>query len=289
MQNSIKKTGNGTAVLRDIETLKKNPLIIDKYASSFTDIEGRNWVESLTENTRNLMIDMIAVRTKIIDEYIIGFATAKFSSDEKISFNLKDNSEVSESNNLKNYQLVIVGSGFDTRAFRINEILNFSIFEVDYSDVLALKRTIIERNKFQPICKKHEFVSVDLSNENLIAKLLKKGFNKEIPTLWVLEAITGYLTKEANESLFDQIKSNSVNGSSLIATFLGETEKAYGSQDKKSHKHIYYTDSGMNLINGKGWRAKQEKLSDFAKLFNRNSLLEDYDYWIVYAQLFTNN
>jgi O-methyltransferase involved in polyketide biosynthesis len=47
------------------------------------------------------------------------------------------------------------------------------------------------------------------------------GFRAAVPTVWLLEGFTGYLTEEELQACFTKTTFSSAPGSMLIATFIG--------------------------------------------------------------------
>lgn len=258
-ENVAFTTGEGTAALREIESLRDVPLIKDRFSSYFTTDAGRKWVESLDSETRSLMIDLLAVRTKIIDDFC-----------------LEDKATP--------VQIVNLGSGYDTRAFRLTWPNSLKIFEIDMPQVVSRKKDVISVNAFVANCD-YILVPFDLSKQNLKIILEENGFVATRPTIWIMEALSGYLDVFNNQHIVDTITSMSCAGSKAIATYVGNTKQAYGSKNEISKKHIFYTDSGVDFFRKNGWTAHQQKIGIMAQVLERNFFLSTYDYWIVTATL----
>jgi len=116
-------------------------------------------------------------------------------------------------------QLVNLGAGFDTRAFRL-ECLQHAVasFEVDM-DVINSSKVQVFKSFGAAKCPQH-FVTADLLNqESLGAELTASGFEKDKPTIFLAEGLIMYLpTKE--EQLLRVISSLAAPGSALILNFL---------------------------------------------------------------------
>lgn len=262
-------SGRGTAALRALESLKGNKGIIqDKYAHLLAGKIGFRWANSLSPIDRNFMIDMIAVRTKIFDDLCES----------------PNNNIIGIQNSEKQWkQIVCLGAGYDSRAFRLNNLSKTTFYEIDYSTVLQKKRTILSKNNISPICLKHIYLPFNLYENSFRKNLLTKGFDLRISTLWILEGLTGYLDNYTNKRLFNDIISLSYKGSVVLTTFIGSSRKAFGNHNPPSTKHIFFTDNGIDFFPSNNWMAFQHRIHKYASIFNREELLEKYDYWITSA------
>ena len=112
-------------------------------------------------------------------------------------------------------QLVILGAGLDSRAYR-NEIHQGipRIFEVDHPATQASK---IEKVKkvFGKIPSHVTYIPVDFTDETL-DKLLTYGFDRSLKTLFIWEGVTPYLNLESIDATLAWIRANSALGSAII-------------------------------------------------------------------------
>jgi methyltransferase (TIGR00027 family) len=93
-------------------------------------------------------------------------------------------------------QLVIVGTGYDCRAYRLPIIKGVAIFEVDYPSTLAGKRFRLE-TRLQGIPQNVRFVRIDFNRDRLSERLCEAGFDRSLSSVFVWEGVTNYLTSEA--------------------------------------------------------------------------------------------
>lgn len=124
------------------------------------------------------------------------------------------------------------------------------------------------------VCYRHAVIPLDLLRQPLDAALAAAGFRTDLPVLWVLEGLTGYLTRTAVENLCRVMAELSAPGSTVRATFVGPSGQAYGSQAAPSRRHSFVTDDGMALFEAAGWRATAERIGDVARAYARNELLD---------------
>lgn len=113
-------------------------------------------------------------------------------------------------------QAVIVGAGYDTRAWRLPALTGRRVFEVDLPAIQAIKRTRLrDRSPVADIT----FVPADLAQQSLPDTLSDVGFDARRPTVWVWEAVTPYLSDDAVRATAGAIADCSAAGSRLVMTF----------------------------------------------------------------------
>jgi methyltransferase (TIGR00027 family) len=115
-------------------------------------------------------------------------------------------------------QAVILGAGFDCRAFRIPELRAAKIFELDHPQTFATKRQrlaqFIEREPANLT-----FVPIDFNRESLEEVLRQRGFDPSQPSIFLWEGVTNYLTAEAVASVLRFVASCAA-GTELIFTYV---------------------------------------------------------------------
>jgi methyltransferase (TIGR00027 family) len=93
-------------------------------------------------------------------------------------------------------QLVLLGAGFDSRAFRLEEAANIACFEVDHLATQCVKLARLKAEIGQ-MPENVRFVEMDFEEDNLEVELEKAGFNRHIPAMVVWEGVVSYLTEAA--------------------------------------------------------------------------------------------
>ena len=93
-------------------------------------------------------------------------------------------------------QLVVLGAGFDTRAYRIPRLRSIPVFEVDHPDTQAAKRDVLRRT-LPVIPDNVAFVGLDFATDSLGESLSRAGYSTDLPTVILWEGVTNYLTAEA--------------------------------------------------------------------------------------------
>ncbi len=102
-------------------------------------------------------------------------------------------------------QFVILGAGFDTRAFRLPKEAEVHSFEVDAPKTQAIKREMLKKADID--ASGIIFVSADFETEDWLAKLIEAGFRPRRPALFLWEGVMVYLGREAVEGTLRKISS----------------------------------------------------------------------------------
>lgn len=114
-------------------------------------------------------------------------------------------------------QMVVVGAGLDARAYRLEALLHLPLFEVDHPATQGWKRQASTR-LHRAGGVRH--VSVDFLVDRLSDRLVADGFDAALPTLWVWEGVTPYLTAAARQSTLSEIVALSAPGSWLVESYM---------------------------------------------------------------------
>jgi methyltransferase (TIGR00027 family) len=109
-------------------------------------------------------------RTKLIDDWI-GQAASKID------------------------QVVLLGAGFDTRAWRLNALASARIFEVDHPNTATVKQERLRAAHAD--LTKVTFVSVDFEIDDFDELLRAAGFDATHPAIVVWEGVSQYLCRDA--------------------------------------------------------------------------------------------
>ncbi len=93
-------------------------------------------------------------------------------------------------------QLVVLGAGLDTYAYRADHPQDLRIFEVDHPATQAWKRQRLTEADI-PLPPALTFVSVDFERETLADRLAAANFDSALPTFFTWLGVVPYLTNEA--------------------------------------------------------------------------------------------
>ena len=114
-------------------------------------------------------------------------------------------------------QVVILGAGLDGRAWRMSELRDVSVFEVDHPDSQREKREQVK--KLTPVSCDIRFVPVDFEHDALDKALAHAGHDETRPTTWVWEGVVMYLRLSDIEASLAVIQRRSAPGSRLIVVY----------------------------------------------------------------------
>ena len=114
-------------------------------------------------------------------------------------------------------QLVILGAGYDGRAWRLPELAGVKVFEVDHPATQGDKRTRVAQ--LPPAQGIVTFVPVDFERDALGTALERAGHDRSSPTCWIWEGVVMYLTHDAMHATLAAIADRSAPGSTLIINY----------------------------------------------------------------------
>src|SRR5690349_8849331 len=89
-------------------------------------------------------------------------------------------------------QVVLLGAGFDSRAYRLPGLASAAVFEVDHPSTQTVKQRLLARRAVR--AEHVRFVPVDLLRDPLGTALDAAGFDHEGLTVVIWEGVTNYLT-----------------------------------------------------------------------------------------------
>jgi methyltransferase (TIGR00027 family) len=174
MTNPISRTAYYTLGVRAWDASQPNPVCGDSFAKDFMNEEAqsvwREFKDQLMPNVSN------ASRHAIIDTYLR--QALSIASDS---------------------QVVIIGAGFDTRAFRIK---GGSWIEVDESAIITYKESILAASKAQNTLNR---ISIHFETESLLDRLTP--FSKPGTVHIIIEGVFMYLTQEKRKRLIEDLQS----------------------------------------------------------------------------------
>ncbi|MFO0681986.1 MAG: class I SAM-dependent methyltransferase [Sandaracinus sp.] len=122
-------------------------------------------------------------------------------------------------------QLVLLGAGLDARAYRMPELSETRVFEVDFPSTQALKRA--RAASLAPRAKELRWAAIDFERDALGEVLARAGHDASVRTVWLWEGVTMYLVKEALEATLAVVRDRSTVGSSLLVTYATDELAAF--------------------------------------------------------------
>ena len=198
-QEQSSRSAEGVAGLRAIESEKpeSDQVCYDPYAKAFVP-GGLGWSISnwiITSGLYDRMapggVGFVVVRERYIDDYL------KTCLAEGLD------------------QVVILGAGFDTRAYRIPGIKKTRVFEIDHPATQAEKLKRLQK-VIDPLPQHVTFLPVDFNTQTLADRLPGSGYNEHAKTLFIWQGVTYFLTREGVDSTLAFIAAHSGPRSAVI-------------------------------------------------------------------------
>lgn len=121
-------------------------------------------------------------------------------------------------------QLVILGAGLDSRAWRLDTLAGKIVFEIDHPATQAWKRQ--RARQFKTTAHAVRYVPVDFARDDLVTRLAAAGHDPQQPTFWLWEGVVFYLPPEAVAATMVAAAHCSAPQSTMAVSYL--TELAQG-------------------------------------------------------------
>jgi methyltransferase (TIGR00027 family) len=121
-------------------------------------------------------------------------------------------------------QLVILGAGFDSRAYRFEDLKGpkVKVFEVDHPATQKRKVERVERILGR-LPGHVTYVPVDFERKTLEERLIESGYDPGLKTMFIWEGVVVYLPQESVDETLAFIAENSGMGSSVIFDYAYES------------------------------------------------------------------
>jgi methyltransferase (TIGR00027 family) len=274
---SVGTTAVMVAAARAVETDRPDPLIRDPYAKLLVSQAGTGVWESMLDDTLVEKVQSFdeeaaaifqhmrsyqAVRTHFFDAHFAGAVAAGIR------------------------QVVILASGLDSRAYRLDWPTGTTVYEIDQPKVLAYKSATLAAHGATPSADRRE-VPIDLRQDWPVA-LIAEGFEPRTPTAWLAEGLLMYLPADAQDRLFTQITELSAPGSRIAV----ETAPRHADERRQEMRDrfdritaqlgiertvdiqdlIYNDDDRADVVdwlNDHGWRATGQNSGDEMRRLDR--------------------
>jgi methyltransferase (TIGR00027 family) len=207
LTTTVGATATLVAAARAAASRRPDPLIVDQYAEPLVHAVGVDFFRRLASGELDFadvggkartgwMPITWAVRTKFFDDFLRA-ATAK----QHIR------------------QVVIVASGLDSRAYRLEWPAGTTIYEIDRPEVVEFKQATLSALGAAPLADLRA-IGKDLQ-EDWRKALRQSGFDTDKPTAWVAEGLfIGFLPGDAQVRLIQDITDMSAPGSRLAVDHL---------------------------------------------------------------------
>lgn len=251
--SAVGRTALAVAVCRGLESERDDPW--------FTDPVGQAILRVRPDAAQRIspgLLAWISARTRFLDELVLAAATGPT-------------------------QLVIPAAGLDIRAYRLPLPAGSVVYELDRTDVFAVKRRILSRlgaapgersgsaaepparaAPLRPRSVRHEIVA-DLRQPDWPDRLQAAGWDPDRPTVWLVEGLLIYLEHPQRLQLLRTLADLSATGSVLGVTI--------NSRPSVPANGLWLPvpedESPAEWISRTGWSCTQESLAEAAARFGR--------------------
>jgi methyltransferase (TIGR00027 family) len=191
-------------------------------------------------------------------------------------------------------QVVILASGLDSRAYRLQWPAGTTVFEIDQPKVLEYKTATLDRHGATPSALRRE-VPIDLRFDWPKA-LREAGFDAGMPTAWLAEGLLMYLPADAQDRLFEEITELSAAGSRIAVETMGvqaderrermrerfeRIAAQFGMEDALDVQELIYSDPDRAdvavWLAEHGWQSKAVTSQDEMRRLGRAVEIADVD------------
>ena len=203
------KTGAGVAMIRAMMMLypKEKRLYEDHYSEKLLPLLYRFYLNKM-RNPKKL--DSIMIKSEKSSPGVMGWFFCRDRYVDDILTECLKKKEVET--------IVNLGAGMDCRAYYIPGIEKMRYFEVDHPKIIKIKM-----KKMRKILGKLPdhvvYVPIDFQKQSLDDALKDAGYNLNSKTFFIWEAVTQYISKEANDSTFKYI-GQAAPGSKLVFSYV---------------------------------------------------------------------
>jgi methyltransferase (TIGR00027 family) len=190
-ESPVATTAFWIAAARARETARPDRLFEDRYAER---LAGRRGVDALerSERVTGQGNAYLPVRTRYFDDRLVEW------TDEH-----------------RDGQVVLLGAGLDTRAFRLPVPSDVTLFELDRAAVFAEKEPVLASMGARARCRRR-VIPTDLEG-SWRDDLEAAAFDPHRPTMWVAEGLLFYLSEDAVRALLRDTAALASRGSRFLA------------------------------------------------------------------------
>jgi methyltransferase (TIGR00027 family) len=117
-------------------------------------------------------------------------------------------------------QVVVLGAGFDTRAYRFRDLLQDAmVIEIDYGSTQDYKRRRVDA-ALGGAPANVVYASIDFAREELGAVLRRAGFRPDRRTYFICEGVSMYVPEAGMRETLQAIAAESAPGSTLLLEYI---------------------------------------------------------------------
>jgi len=192
--DNVARTALMVAAYRAKENNRPNRLFYDPLSSV---LAGQNALKAAATRHRDDTYPYLTIRTRFFDDWLEKTLGSTYQ------------------------QVVFLGAGMDTRAFRLKWPDAVQLWEIDCREVLALKQARLSAVQAKARCGRIP-VAADLSTGEWANDLLRHGFRTGVPSVWIAEGLFMYLPSSAVSQILCNVAALAPAGSQFGAEVFSE-------------------------------------------------------------------
>lgn len=271
IKTSVGTTAVMVAAARAAETDRPDALIRDPYAKLLVTNTGAGalW-EAMLDPSMVAKVEAIDAEAAAMVEHMRSYQAVRTNF-----FDTYFNNAVIDGIR----QFVILASGLDSRAYRLDWPTGTTVYEIDQPKVLAYKSTTLAEHGVTPTADRRE-VPIDL-RQDWPPALRSAGFDPSARTAWLAEGLLMYLPTTAQDGLFTEIGGLSAVGSRIAVETsplhgdewreqmqlrFRRVSDALGFEQAVDVQELIYHDENRAVVadwlNRHGWRATAQSAPD---------------------------
>jgi methyltransferase (TIGR00027 family) len=235
--DAIARTAQWTAAARARESARPDPLFTDPLAAALAGAEGFALLDAEAETGDD---PYLAIRTRVFDDWL---------------------ADVTAGAGVR--QVVLLGAGMDSRAFRLLWPEGTTLWELDRPALLAVKEEILTTAGAAPRCDRRT-VGAALEGEDWPADVRAAGFDPARPSAWLAEGFFAYLDAATVERVLATTAALAAPGSRIDVDFVSEDFLSCGWMAAYLHRleergtpWRFRTNEPEALLARHGWRAER--------------------------------
>lgn len=175
-------TARFTAAARAREGGRPDALFVDPWAARLAGEDGDAWLDRLGPAAAIWPV----IRTRFLDDLL---------------------------REVPLLQVVLLASGLDTRAYRLEWAEGTSLYELDQPGVMSYKDRILGESALAPRCRR-VVLATDL-RQPWADPLVAAGFRAGQPAMWIVEGLLMYLDRDAAQHVMETVSHLAAPGSCL--------------------------------------------------------------------------
>ncbi|MGY0500094.1 SAM-dependent methyltransferase [Nocardia sp. FBN12] len=267
-------TAIGVALIRERESRRPDRLYDDPIATAFVDAARRDFTRTEEGAAKWERVEAVA------EQFFAGRSVGVRLVDERVTEAVAAGCR----------QIVLLGAGLDTRAFRLGLPADLTVYELDLPELFAFKEPVLRAAGAIPTARRH-VLPIDLRTDWAVP-LQEQGFRPDEPTHWIDEGALPYLPPEDHRRAVATLTALSAPGSRFgLSRFAVDPEAP---PYVELRRLVAGDDAGMPPLDAgrpgeqwlveHGWRTRFRAWDDLIVALGRDVAVNDPKVGVVLAE-----